>query len=249
MIGNSHISAFVLGWKEIRSDYPSLELEFFGAPGGRMRRLEVSNGSLVPGSSELKHYFALTSEKRQIDSDYDFYLICGLRLGLLHMEELFESYRAENFRRDERTPLSNKCFARSLEGCVLATAAADTTVKLREITAAPIVVIPDPLPTPNYTECDFINRAERRGDDELVAGFFDAACTSACGTLDARCFFQPRSTKSSFLRTSEEYSHGAMQLRGGFEVAHQDLQAIAKHMNPSYGSVMLRELFGSLAAG
>ena len=44
MIGNSHISAFLLGWKQIRHEYPNIEFEFFGAPGARLSRLKVLNG-------------------------------------------------------------------------------------------------------------------------------------------------------------------------------------------------------------
>ncbi|HEX3429318.1 MAG TPA: hypothetical protein VHT03_00400 [Rhizomicrobium sp.] len=248
VIGNSHISALVLGWREIARDHAQTTLEFFAAPGTKVNRFKVSRGSLVPRSATLRKFLAVTSQQKTISGDYDIYLICGLRLGVLHMAPLFGRFRPEALTPDERAPLSNECFARSLIGCVSASLAVETVRKLREITSAPIAVIPDPLPTKNYAECDFLNRAEERGEAETVASFFEAACVAVCAGLNAECHFQPSSTKSAILRTDVTYSEGAMRLRTGSAVEHRNPLSIARHMNGTYGALVLREILGTSAS-
>jgi hypothetical protein len=47
-IGDSHIAALMLGWKQIECEYPGTQFTFFGAPDTEMGNLSVSLGSLVP---------------------------------------------------------------------------------------------------------------------------------------------------------------------------------------------------------
>lgn len=247
VIGNSHISAYMLGWNRMQANYPNTRLEFFGAPGKMIDGIGISGGALVAGTAKLVRYFALTSKKSSISADYDCYVVCGLRLGLLHMGPLFGTYRSETLAPDERIPLSDACFAHALRGCVFNSTAIRTIRKLRAITAAPVVAIPDPLPTRDYNECAFLNLAEQRAEADTLAHLFDTTCSGACREFDAACLFQPESTKSSVLRTENTYSEGSMSLRSGLTAAHKDATKVAKHMNADYGALRLRELFRTLA--
>lgn len=262
VIGNSHISAFVHGWREIADNYPQIAFEFFGAPGTKMSRLEVSKGSLVPKSGILRKVLAANVQKKEISGRYDVYLVCGLRSGILHMEALFNQFRVEKFAPDGRAPVSDECFARALRGCVAGSLAITTVRKLREITSAPIGVIPDPLPTKNYTECEFVNRAEETGEAQIVANLFEAACRSVVRDLDAECYFQPTSTKSDILRTNATYSEGAVRLHEARGKRHRiassrktesnlaimSPRSLSKHMNGAFGALYLEGILGAFAS-
>lgn len=237
VIGNSHLAAVMLGWKQIQSKHPGVEFTFFGAPGSHMQRLRVSERSLIPKSPKLLEFMTRTSSKREISGDYDYYVVCGLQFRVFKADHLFSRYRSESHARDERIPLSDDCFFRTLYAQLSDCEAGKTIVKLKKITSSPIVMMPQPMCAEGYTEIEWLTRAESNRDDRSIAKFFDQACRKFGEELGVRVVVQPEVTKSRHLRTKAIYSRGACKLRAGATSEGQDFF----HMNADFGAVMIRQ--------
>jgi hypothetical protein len=243
VIGNSHIAALMLGWKQMECDYPSTRFTFFGAPKLQMQYLTVSLGSLVPTTEILRQYIRETGSSEKIGGDYDFFLVCGLQVNANQIRPLYEKYRAEGFAADDRAPISDSCFVRSLQGCLTGTLAIDTIAKLRLITSAPIALMPQPFPGENCSRRSVLGAAGDKRDDKCVAELFYSACRNLARDLELRMVHQPATTKSGPLQTKQTFCGGSVLLRG-LDRLHPGSES--KHMNADYGQVMLREALSSL---
>jgi hypothetical protein len=244
IIGNSHIAAIALGWKQIESEYPGIQITFFGAPGTKLKELIVSQGSLVPATTELRKIFRRMSMNTEIGDNFQYFLICALQFGFFRVLPLYNKYRAEGFAKDNRIPISDDCFGKSLDGCLRKTLAVETVLKLRQITSAPIGLIPEPLPSEGAM-FGRIGRSKHRGEEKSVAKFLREASGRVARDLKIKVVSQAASTKSTALHTKRIYSSGAIRLAGGLTKAHPDGELY--HMNAEYGSLMLREAFARLA--
>ena len=240
MIGNSHLAAIMHGWRLAAPDYPNVELIFFGAPGPKMRGLEVRGQSLVPKSKRLSKQIQTTGPAKEISGDYDFFMLCALGFGPTHLDRLYHEYRAESFAKDRRTPISDECFARSLHGYLSDTVAIKLFDKLRMITNATIVLIPQPFPAP---EQELTEGSDPVGEKCAVA-LYEDACARLSAQKGILVTLQPECTKHGALRTKEIYSRGAMGIRWGFSREIPDEDRL--HMNGDYGSIVVREALGKL---
>jgi hypothetical protein len=242
-IGDSHIAALMLGWKQIEGEYPDTRFTFFGAPRYQMKDLTVSHGALVPTTVVLRRYIRETGSTETIQGDYDFFLVYGLQFNAFQIQPLYEKYRAEGFAADDRAPISDNCFVRSLQGCLTRTLAVETIAKLRLITSAPIALMPQPFPGDNFARSKLLGTAGDRRDDKCVAELFYSTCRNLARDLELRLVLQPATTKSGPLQTKQAFCGGSVMLRG-LDTPHPGRDS--KHMNADYGLVMLREALSSL---
>jgi len=243
VIGNSHIAALMLGWKQMECDYPSTRFTFFGAPGTQMRNLKISPGSLVPTTAELREHIMRTGSNAEIKGDYDIFLICGLQFNAVQIAPLYAEYRAEAFAKDSRTPISDECFVRSLQGCLGGTLAVKTITKLHQVTSAPIALIPQPFPGEMVNGSLLFGNVRDNRSGESIAKLFDTACRRLARDLDVQIVFQPEFTKSGPLHTKAAYSAGSIKF-GDLNTKLPKHESM--HMNVDYGVVMLREVLSSL---
>lgn len=243
-IGNSHLAAMILGWKAINGEFPDIEISFFAAGRSLLRSLAVSQGKLIPASNALRRAFAATKSGPRIGGRYDAYLLCGLLFGLASAIQPLRNFRADSHARDDRIPISDRCFEEAIRGLLRDTLALETVGKLRQITHAPIVLVREPLPALGGEGVLSLNRIEANDDDGLVSRQFDDACLAVADEAKIRLVHQPEATKASPLRTSPEYARGSVILSGDLDAAHQEGES--RHMNAQYGSVMLRLVLESL---
>jgi hypothetical protein len=234
MIGDSHLAALKLAWSTLSAEFPDLTLDFFAAPGKTMDGLSVADGQLVPGSHPLAGSLKLTSGgKTSIDGLYDRYVIHGLELGIAFALEISRKYRAERHATDWRTPISDDCFAEAVCGAARATVAGRTLAKLREITKAPILVLPAPM-------ADAKNQKVRQtlveaGEARDVVRLFGAGCERLAASAGARFLPQPESTlDADGIGTKASFSSSPARFHA--ELARAD----NSHMNTAYGEAVLR---------
>jgi len=246
VIGDSHIAAFMLGWRQIECEYPGTRFTFFGAPDPEMRNLTVSFGSLVLTTATLRRHIARTASNAEIRGDYDVYLICGLQFNVFQSLPLYAKWRAEVFAKDGRTPISDACFVRSLQGCLGGTLAVEMIGKVRQVTSAPIVLIPQPLPGEKSKRFMLLGNEKDNRGEECVAELFNIACRKLARDLDVQIVFQPEFTKNGPLHTKAIYSAGSIKFT---DLCTKHPQDEPKHMNADYGLVMLREALSSLNIG
>lgn len=238
VIGDSHISALVLGWRQIESEYPAVSFAFYGAPGELMRDLAVGPTSLTAASAGLGKFLAMGDPTREIPGNSDHYIVYGLGMRLLHVRPLAK-FRTEEMSGRARIPLSDTCFVQCLQGRFRQTAAVETIGKLRKLTAAPIALVPQPHPSAEGS-WPWLDRIERHREDAIIANLFDSACNQLAYELDVQPVPQPKFTKSRPLRTEPVYSRGSVMLNGKLSMAHPAGEA--SHMNADYGAAVLRDL-------
>lgn len=238
VIGDSHISALVLGWRQIESKYPAVSLAFYGAPGELMRDLAVGPTSLTAARTALGKFLAMGDPRREIPGNSDHYIVCGLGMRLLHVRPLAK-FRTEEMSGRVRIPISDACFVRCLQGRFRQTAAVETIGKLRKLTTAPIALMPQPHPSAEGS-WSWLDRIERHREDAIIANLFDRACNELARELAIQLVLQPEFTKSRPLRTEPAYSMGSMMLNGKMSMAHP--RGEASHMNADYGAAVLHAL-------
>lgn len=237
-IGNSHLAALMLGWKAIADEFPDVEISFFAAGRSLLRDLAVSQGKLIPASNALRRAFAATNSRPRIGGRYDAYLLCGLLFGLASALQPLRSFRADSHARDDRIPISDRCFEQALRGLLRETLALEIVAKLRQITRAPIVLVREPLPALGGEGVLSLSRIEANRDDGTVARQFDDASLAVADEANVRLVSQPEATKATPLRTNPDYARGSVILSGTLDAAHHEGES--RHMNERYGSVMLR---------
>jgi hypothetical protein len=247
IIGNSHIGALKSAWDGLHSEWPGIEITFFGAltPVLRAGGPVVSEGCLKPSTVELRKYFSDTSGGLEdICGQYDAYLVCGLRFGSERMENICSHFRAETHFRDGRRPVSDECYLAITKGYLSTTQNLEMVAKVRQITAAPVWVLPTPMPSDASTGTE-LDKLEEVGDDKSVRNMLFEAMRQLVDEKGFRLLLQPEVTLSRPLKTKSIYTRGALKLTGGMKepLAKEDY----KHMNGDYGSLILRPWLATLS--
>jgi hypothetical protein len=246
VIGNSHIAALKLGWDAIRSDFPDVELFFFGAPGRKMVGLTAANGQLEPTNDVQRKYFRQTSGGREsIHGNYDAYLFHALQFSIGKLEWFIGKERSEDQQRDARRPISGACFLECFVGILRDTRAVETIVELRKITAAPVTLTAQAMPSEDESE-SILAQLDRIGDAAAVHRTFDAAANILADELKIEFFPQPAETLAGPCRTKRLYSTDSVGLAGGLKTARPKDDYY--HMNAAFGALLLRTWLDSSPA-
>jgi hypothetical protein len=136
LMGDSQAGALKLGWNRIHGEFPDVEITFFAGRSTDWHSVTVSDRKLVPGAEHLRDQLRRSSRGlEEISADYDAYIVCGLGLGFGKPLGLWTD-RACTDIDSYRTDVA--AFVRR-SGC------AHVLTKLREITAAPALILPAPF--------------------------------------------------------------------------------------------------------
>jgi hypothetical protein len=174
---------------------------------------------------------------------YDKFLIHGLDFSITQVVRVASKYRAEDHAKDNRQPISDECFFLACIGCLRESILIQIVVMLRRITDKPIAV----LPTPMRSEEDqrlFWRQVQQSGDDEKIAAIFAAAARHIAADLNFLLFLQPASTLSTCVKTKTMYRQGSVRLRPGLNI--ESAKGDYRHMNATYGELVLRDAFAEL---
>ena len=260
VIGNSHIAAIRLGWLAISHEYPDTEVIFFGAPGNKAENMEIVGGRLAAKNEEAVKWFKKFSGRSSISGQYDAYAICDLGIKIKLALDFCSIYRSEGQAVDDRIPISESCLHAALLGSLRNTFAVATITKLRQITDAPIALIPAPMRSiehPDPTRKKF----EQNGEDILIAGAFGTALCLLAKELNLRLFHTPGAVLSSPFRTKSIYTRARSFIESdmsatigsiGMDLIMDDrprtdfVDEDYGHMNGRYGAIILRPVLKNL---
>jgi hypothetical protein len=226
ILGNSHLGSLKRAWDKISSEFPSLEIVFFGARGNTLENMRSQGRKLVPTTPEAVAALKFTSGGRsEIDLDgYDAVLIYGCSA-----QPFFTPKRNYSKQAIFRTmsDLSSGFHFRLLQ--MARSAAADL----------PIYLGHDPLlaaePSP-----------QGQGNDAYLDGMALLNQT-ILEPVGARMIGQPLDTIVNGNRTHIKYARGSKRLAIGDHVddeLHPERDIF--HMNDEFGELWLRAFFAQL---
>jgi hypothetical protein len=244
LIGDSNLAALKLGWDAVGQEYGDVAATFFGARIARMQ-LRVCNESLVAETDWLRNRFQITSGgKSEIANNYDCYLVCGLGFGARRVAGVYRDYRAESQSRDnERQPISDECFRMAFCGRLRESQAITIIGYLRDITNAPIALVPMPMRSPLHPD-ESVKIIEQNGDDATVSDMFASAATLLSRDLKFSLLRQPESTFFGPLRTKPVYARASVNSTGDSPMVERDATDPMDHahMNAAYGELVIRKI-------
>lgn len=242
VVGNSHIAAYKLGWERLKDGHPGIDLTFFGATGRKMGALRVQDGALVPGTEQLKASLKWTSGGQdRIRGGFDAYLVVGMGFSFPLAMRILRTHRPPSLfcPYADRQLISEECLRQATRGLLMQSIAVRTLRKLRTITDAPIVYVPNPYPTKlvlaspeaGYWGCVPVRQQVFRWYRETL---------EELGTT-CRVMEQPESTIEDGMFTRELFSVGSVRLTQDLDERHPDDDY--GHMNGEFGACVLERIF------
>lgn len=248
-IGNSHLAAMKLGWDDVKQNYPSIEIEFFGSQRETLESTCLNGTAIEPTDATVERNFLRTAGVSTIDTTkFDGFYIFATGFALASVAQLCEDYATWKFKGQRPYLISEECFEQA--GCSLLRATAAMHVA-RLILAARedvcVVISPQPLPAPppktTGSRPRGLNLVFEQSDEEELYGMFERICRSLeSDRLSIK--LQPEHTRTNVLYTKVEYSEGSIRLRMDRDVPHPPHDR--RHMNRRYGVEVLAELFRDL---
>lgn len=249
-IGNSHLAAMKLGWDDVKQDYPSIEIEFFGSQAESLVNTRLNGAAIEPTDAAVERNFLRTAGISTIDTGkFDGFYIFATGFSLAALAPLYDSYGVWTFNGRRPYLISEDCFeqaGRNLLGGAAAMHVARLILTARD--DARVVVSPQPLPAPPPKAAGprlrGLNFVFDQSDEEELYGMFERICRSLeSDRLSIK--LQPEHTRTNVLYTKVEYSEGSVRLRMDKDVPHPPEDR--RHMNRRYGAEVLAELFLDLA--
>jgi hypothetical protein len=225
VIGNSHLAAIRLGWDTVSSEFPGLEMTFFGARADALKDLQAKGGRLVPANADLAAKLAYTSGgQSEIElGRFDAAMLVGM-----------------NYIPPMPTHAGHSQAVRAL----VARAAYDATLSgivFAQVRAAapdlPVYIMPNPL------------RRRAPGDDkgQAVVSYAVRLADFQRGMGGpVHVMGQPSETIVDELYTADAYGTGAIALDEGRGTRAKN-DGDVSHMNGDYGALMLRRWLPALA--
>ena len=250
IVGNSHLAALKLGWKEIAHDFPKIELDFFGSHRDSMMRTEVRDGRLVAFDSKVRSKLKMTGGHHNIDlARYDFFVIVGMGFGLHPTLAILDTHSVPAIRSKHHHLISDAALADAMCDVLRGSTAGHIYWLLYTHTTVPIFIVPQPLSAEGILNAGRRGAIYRRLRDarmqKRVADVYSAASLAALsGHTDV--VHQPPETVTSDIYTRAIYSDGSVRLNIDQDLKHPE--ADHAHMNARYGKVMLRELIARIEA-
>ena len=251
MIGNSHIGALKLGWKQIRHSHRH-EVSFLGVPGVQIRNLAIEQGTVVPTSDNSRKYFEKTLGAESIELDrYDVVVVvgCGLNLiGALSVTSRWRPYTlVDETARDDQTQfdlVSDRLFAEILSSKIRKSLANRYITKMARQGAARVLYVTTPLPSSEIRlkpQEDPVKDLVAGAHGPAVASLYRDAIEQVMGR--DKVVFPPADVLVDGAMTDMRYSRGSLRLDGKREHPEDDMH----HMNADYGALVLEAVFSRLA--
>lgn len=243
VVGNSHIASFSLGWDRLKDEFPSIALTFFGGIKGTISKLQVDRDMLVPTTPRAREALVWTSGGLDhIPGNMDAYLVVGMRFSFPHVLEFVRKHRTlDIYDADENHHLVSESFLRAgLDDMVFANGSAAVMIgQLRQITEAPITLIPAPyMTTEVLTDPPY---AKFWGQETLRLFAWRIYRDEIERTRKTIAVVeQPASTVIDDMFTRPEYRRGAIRLVEGLSTEHKERDY--RHMNANFGAVCLGQI-------
>ncbi|NJC22633.1 hypothetical protein BJ994_001709 [Arthrobacter pigmenti] len=247
-IGNSHIAAFKLGWEEIKSEYPRIDITFFGSPTTSMRFFRVEDNCLVPTSNALRENLRWTSGGYEhIPGEMDAFITVGMGFSFVHLMDLLKNHRPPSEYDpldDEQQLISESFFHTAMEGTLKNSNALKLIAQIRQISAAPMVYVPNPYGSTDVLNSDRYKHFHSWRIRNRVFGYYKAELSGMFSESSVRVIEQPEDTVANRMFTKSVYSKGSMKLKRGMSSPHNGDDCF--HMNAAFGATSLRAVLRHL---
>lgn len=244
VIGNSHIAAFKLGWEEIKAEYPGIDMTFFGSPTTSMRFFRVEDNCLLPTNDTLRENLRWTSGGYEhIPGGMDAYIAVGMGFSFVHLMDLLKNHRppSEYDPSDASQQLISESFFHSaMEGTLKNSNALKLIAQIRQISAAPMVYVPNPYSTTDVLDSDRYRHFHSRPIRDRVFDYYRDGLNEMVSGASVRVIEQPDDTIADRMFTTSRYSKGSIKLKRGMSSPHNGDDYF--HMNAAFGATSLRDV-------
>lgn len=245
LIGNSHLAALALGWREIAPRYPDIAITFFGARASCMDGLRVSERGLRPDTPALAAMLRQLSggPDEIVADDYDIFWFAGHEFGLDPILDIYSGCWAEAHTPDaDRMPVSDQLFAELCVAALRRTMSMELYRRLRQVSDAPVAMLRQPAPSFRAFKTKDARYAPyrlagRKGDRASLGRQADSAFARIAREEGFKILRQPGETCITALHTLATFARGSVRLDDGLTGAHGPNDAM--HMNAEFGALML----------
>lgn len=222
IFGNSHLASLKLGWDDLKSSYPDVELIFFGSPNDTLRELDIDNGRLVPNNPVLAEKLKHTSGGREFvqPAEFDAFLLYGnfippRDLSIVLSRAVMTATAIDRFHQSVTWRLARQ---------------------ISTLSRAPIYASPEPA-------------SARSNIAERFSAFYSyvdvmTALIAGLAAEQLTLIAQPAETMSNAWSTRESFTKNSVrlatnELRGDVPHGERDY----RHMNAEYGALYLKNFF------
>ncbi|MET0314888.1 MAG: hypothetical protein ABW275_10890 [Hansschlegelia sp.] len=243
-IGNSHLSAFRLGWDLVAPGLKGVEGQFFGARGGDLREMRLKGRSMAASDPRIVDQLKFTSGgESTIDLDaYDGFVLVAIGMGLTSMLRVGAQHRtlATVGRGRHQHLVSDAVFDLAARSLVEESISQQLAGYIRSVTDKPLAAASAPLPCPGVTK----DKSTFWADVELLGArlkpVWDASRTVMAEKRRMAILDQPDETMHGRFFTKPIYGRDSVRLKEGFEERHDEDEYI--HMNAEYGATFIRSV-------
>lgn len=253
VLGNSHVAALRVAWRQERSRWPRLEVQFAAAHGQGQADLSITNHILAPTSQKVRENMMRVNGRADYDlRDYDAFAISGGTPSIFHAISLYNQARFFGLpsltgfdprKSREWSVLSRANFQSALVGLMQNGSAMDIARTLVS-TGKPCVILQqlrvslDCLSQPRKY-AGFL-RVKNNGDTGVLSQMLDVSSTAAYADL-GNVLHQPHITRIHDIFTAPEYRRGATRLTANDSALQPADDFI--HGNGKYGTALFDALY------
>lgn len=274
LIGNSHLAAIAQAWRKDRAGArEDVSLVFFGSAAGSVRHLELRDGTLAPRDEEALESFRRSSGGKSAVAiaEYDAFVLYGLGFNISRLLSVLADYgTAEDLKWGPvKHIVSDDCLEMMIRHTVAQSAGLMALEQIRTVSQAPVILCPMPFRSetwfhesglaadPRLSNREFLDRLTRR---------FMAVSIELCAARGGELVWQDRSTWAMPGFTKAQFSVGGHSWKRtaaaedepdaasgspgvpGSKGRRRSGLADNKHMNDSYGAIMLKQILAGLDA-
>lgn len=253
LIGNSHLSALALAWRELAPRHPDVAITFFGARAYLCEGLRVTDAGLRPDNEALRRMLNWLSGgcDEIVAANFDVFWFAGHDFGVYPVADVYAGCWAEGHAPDPaRVPVSDAMFAELCDAALRRTLSMELYRRLRQVTDAPVGVLCQPAPLPaarRSLDPRFrgFGVAHRQGEGAILQDQTEAALARIERAEGVEVFRQPPETLVAPLQSRKSFSPGSVRLDEGLSTEHPRTDLM--HMNAAYGTLALEVALAALA--
>lgn len=245
VVGNSHIGAFKQGWR----GHPTIEATFFGAGGNGLKSAVLEGRTLTVRDEVSLASFVHTSDGHSsiaIDA-FDAFVVIGAGLGLASATIFLREWTLIDWPVADLRLMSRPLLAEAIRSRVLGSVSLQVADMLASLSAAPILIVPEPAPNAIITRTEDWWWSQPAVMAELRGLYADALQT--IGSRYAVVL------PAAELEVDETFTRPEFT-RGPGKVARTLIPGVAKikgdgdlyHMNDRYGAAMWAPVIAALAS-
>lgn len=250
VIGNSHVAMLVRASREQPPD--GTELTFFAHPGRGPEGVRLRDGQLRAVTRRLRRGLTRFGMPEVLElAAFDAFVLVGMTASAFSLQSMLGSHRVFGWPaapKDGGRPLmSEAALEAELVQVIAENLAADFVARIRRISAAPVLVVPQPGPSETVargrSRHPGLRRILRAGQGGQVSACLTRAHARAFDGAGLHVLAQPEETVAHGFLTAERFMQGGGRLNPGGRQPQEDIL----HANATYGALVLEQIADAMA--